>query len=158
MLRAQDIMNSDFLTVPSSMTIGELTDLFQRAHIHAAPVVDDHGDLVGIVTQEDILYGTMGGDQEAEPASRIHSRSGMLELDDLERMSEDSPGLWARPVSDIMTHPAITVQPETELREVCRVMWSVRIHHVPVTNAGTIVGLISSLDLCRAVAEGKLPT
>lgn len=156
MLRARDIMNAKFLTVPGTMTIGDLTDLFQRAHIHAAPVVDAQGTLTGFVSQEDILYGTMGGDQ-ADPPRRIRSRAGMLELDELEGTTEDSVGLWRRPVTEIMTHPPLTVQVDTEVREVCRVLWSVRIHHLPVMDGGTIVGLISSLDLCRAVAEGQIP-
>jgi len=67
MLRAHDIMNPQVITVPATMTIGDLVDLLQRLNIHAAPVLNEAGDLAGMVTQEDVLYGTMGGDGEPEP-------------------------------------------------------------------------------------------
>jgi len=35
-------------------------------------------------------------------------------------------------------------------------MWSLRLHHIPVTESGKVVGLISSLDFCRAISEGKI--
>ena len=70
MLHARDIMNSKVITVPGSMTIGDLVDLLQRLNIHAAPVLDQKGKLMGMVTQEDVLYGTMGAEGEAELAER----------------------------------------------------------------------------------------
>ena len=160
MLLAQEIMSTEFITVPAAMTIGDLVDLLQRAHIHAAPVVDASRELVGIVTQEDVLYGTMGGnasDDGAEgKAGRIRSSSGLLEIDELDTLSPDTSDLWSRPVTDIMTEPAISVGKESTVTEICELMWRLRIHHVPVLEDGAVVGLISSLDLCRAVAEGKI--
>jgi len=35
-------------------------------------------------------------------------------------------------------------------------MWSLRIHRVPILKRGTVTGLVSSMDLCRAVLEGKI--
>lgn len=160
MLQAADIMSQKFITVPVSMTIGDLVDVLQRAHVHAAPVLSAAGELVGIVTQEDILYGTMGSDATASPDSapgRIRSRSGLLEIEEFAAASPQEPELWSRPVTDIMTEPAISVGPSASVLEVCEILWSLRIHHVPVVDDGRVVGVISSLDLCRAIAEGKLP-
>ena len=156
MLLARDIMTEKFITVPIAMTIGDLADLLQRAHIHAAPVLDPEGALAGIVTQEDVLYGTMGGDDNGDPPVRIQSRSGLLELDELDTLTPDASNLWTRPVSHIMTNPAMSVEKETSVVEVCRLMWSLRIHHLPVVEDHVVVGMISSLDLCRAIAEGKI--
>ena len=156
MLQARDIMNSKVITVPISMTIGDLVDLLQRLNIHAAPVLDREGKLTGMVTHEDVLYGTMGAEGEAEPAHRIRSRAGLLELDELDTLSLNNLDLWSRPVTDIMTNPAIAVETVTPLREVCRMMWSLKIHHIPVLEADQVVGLISALDLCRAISDGKI--
>jgi CBS domain-containing protein len=156
MLQAHDIMNRQVITVPASMTIGDLVDLLQRLNIHAAPVLDEAGQLAGMVTQEDVLYGTMGGDGDPEPQGHIQSRAGLLELRDFDSLAPDSLDLWARPVSDIMTNPPIAVDAESPVREVCRIMWSLRLHHIPVTESGKVVGLISSLDFCRAISEGKI--
>ena len=116
MLEARDIMSSKFITVPIGMTIGDLVDVLQRAHIHAAPVLEATGQLVGIVTLLDILYGTMGGDRESSSApGRIRSRAGLLELDELDTLSPNTPDLWSRPVAEIMTNPAISVAAETRV-------------------------------------------
>ena len=155
-LRARDIMNSQAITVPTAMSIGDLADLFQRVHIHAAPVLDADGRLAGMVTQEDILYGTMGGEQEDDAAEAVESTGGLLEAAGLDSLAPESPEPWSRPVSDIMTEAAFWVEPSTPLTEVCRLMWSLRIHHLPVIDGEKVVGVISSLDFCRAVAEGMI--
>ncbi|MGD8377424.1 MAG: CBS domain-containing protein [Acidobacteriota bacterium] len=160
MLHATDIMSPKFITVPVSMTIGDLVDVLQRAHIHAAPVLSDAGELVGIVTQDDILYGTMGSDGSTSTGgapARIRSRSGLLEIEEFAATSPQEPDLWSRPVAEIMTEPAISVGPSASVLEVCEILWSLRIHHVPVVDEGRVIGVISALDLCRAIAEGKLP-
>ena len=157
MLQARDIMNAKVITVPGSMTIGDLVDLLQRLNIHAAPVLDESGALIGMVTQEDILYGTMGAEEDSEPPGRISSRAGMLELDGLDTLAPESVDLWSRAVADVMTRPAIAVEVETSVQEACRLMWSLRLHHLPVLDQEKVVGLISSLDLCRAISDGKIP-
>jgi len=48
------------VTVPADMKVGALCDLLQERNINGAPVVDEGGRLVGVVTQEDMIYGAMG--------------------------------------------------------------------------------------------------
>ena len=72
---ARDLMTRSPITVPADMRVGALCDLLQEKNINGAPVVDSAGRLVGVVTQEDIIYGSMGhptadgGDVAAGPAS-----------------------------------------------------------------------------------------
>src|SRR5438552_8443466 len=71
-LLARDLMTPSPITVPEEMTVGELCDLLQEKNINGAPVVDGQGRLVGVVTQEDIIYGAMGnpgGDAMEEPSA-----------------------------------------------------------------------------------------
>ena len=53
-------MHSPAVVVRQDDTVAHLCDLMQQAHVNGAPVVDDAGEVVGIVTEEDILYGSMG--------------------------------------------------------------------------------------------------
>lgn len=157
MIRVSDIMNRHVITVPATMTVGDLADLFQRMNIHAAPVLDDEGCVVGMVAHDDILYGTMGGaDDPAEAHGRLRSAGGLLEIDDLHPDAGEPADPWGRIVGEIMTESAISVPPQTRLDEACRLMWTLRLHHLPILEDGKVVGLISSLDVCRAVAEGKI--
>ena len=115
--------------VREDLPVGDLIDLFQQEHVHGAPVVDEGDELVGFVSQEDVLFGMMG----------TASGSGEEEAD-------------APRVADIMTSPAVFATEQTSLADVCRLMWQLRIHHVPIVRQGKVTGIVSTLDVSRVVA------
>ena len=187
-LTAGDLMTREPITVREDMTVGELCDLFQVRNINGAPVVDLQGRLVGVVAQDDIIYGAMGHPDEAttrrdeppagpdpaagSPARRTSRRVvAMLRERQLTSVPEAAPRpgerpFWAdvrpkgeplkMPVSAIMTSPAISAEETTPLRDLCHVMWNLRIHRVPIVRDGRVTGLVSSMDLCRAVLDGTI--
>src|SRR5258706_532855 len=141
-LRARDLMTATPITVSETTTVGELCDLLQEKNINGAPVVDRDGRLVGVVTQEDIIYGTMGHptDSASGGAPGGTGRRGskkvvaMLRKRGLETAPSPSPRpgerpFWADdrrssdpmeiPVSAIMTSPAIWAEEETGVGELC---------------------------------------
>jgi CBS domain-containing protein len=127
-LLAKDVMSTGVVKVRADLPVGDLIDLFQQEHVHGVPVVDEADELVGFVSQEDALFGMMGLPAgEGDPA--------------------DGPR-----VSDIMTSPAVYATEQTSLQDVCRLMWQLRIHHVPIVKQGRVTGMVSSLDVSRAVA------
>lgn len=130
-MNAKDLMQSHVTTIREDATIEQLCDVLQSAHVNGVPVVNEGGELVGIVSEEDVLFGAMGG----APAG---------------------PGGSGATVAEIMTSPAVCATPETDIVELCRMMWGMRIHHVPIVDGGRLLGIVSSLDLVRAVAEGTL--
>ena len=106
--------------------IEQLCDLLQVAHVHGVPVLNALEELVGIVSQEDVIFGAMG--------------------------RPDGPAC----VRDIMTSPPVCATEETDVVELCRMMWGMRIHHIPIVLDGRVTGIVSTLDLARAVAEGSI--
>ena len=66
------------------------------------------------------------------------------------------PGKTPLAVKDIMTSPAVSATEETEIRKLCRMMQQLRIHRVPIVRDGQVIGIVSSLDICNAVARGDL--
>ncbi len=179
-LRARDLMTRAPITVREETPVGELCDLLQANNINGAPVVDEQRYLLGVVTQEDIIYGAMGnpaGNQKGgDPAGRGPEQRGRRVMAMLRGRSlasvpspEPSPGempFWAdaqRPqgalemnVSAIMTSPAISADESTPIADLCRIMWNLRIHRVPILKHGKVTGLVSSMDLCRAILTGKI--
>ena len=189
-LRALDLMTRTPVTVPTDMRVGALCDLLQEKNINGAPVVDEEGRLVGVVTQEDIIYGAMGhplpedggfsaagvpapggetasGRKAGRPSKRVVAmlRGRHLQEAPPARPRQGEKPFWAEhrapdpmemPVSTIMTSPAISAEEDTLVLDLCRIMWSLRIHRVPILKRGTVTGLVSSMDLCRAVLEGKI--
>ncbi len=59
-------------------------------------------------------------------------------------------------VRDIMTSPAVSAGEETDVLALCRMMTRLRIHRVPIVSDGRVTGIISSLDVCAALARGLL--
>jgi CBS domain-containing protein len=142
-MTAKDLMQTIVVTCRESDSAGYVCDMFQREHVHGAPVVDESENLVGIVSIEDILIGSMSW---SEPGSSEAA-------DDREA---DETGLDKTVVRDIMTSPAITATEETPVADVAMMMWRFRIHHVPIVRGGKIAGMVSSLDICRALAYGQV--
>ena len=58
-MRAKDLMQDKVLTVHEDDVADDLLDVFVTEHIHGAPVLDHEGNLVGVVTQQDLLFGSM---------------------------------------------------------------------------------------------------
>ena len=130
---ARELMETRVLTVGEDDALEDVSQRLQQAHVHGAPVTSPDGDLVGFVTQGDVLIGSLGASDSST-------------LPDVPR------------VRDVMTSPAVSANAETPVAELCKIMWRLRIHHVPIVNDGKVSGIVSSLDLCRAVADGDIKT
>jgi CBS domain-containing protein len=135
-MQARDLMQKPAIVIRQDETVANLCNVLQAAHINGLPVVDDEGEIVGIVTEEDILYGSMG-DSGAAPVAPATAGDPIL-------------------VRDIMTSPAVCATEETEIVEICRLMWTMRIHRVPIVLDGRVTGIVSAMDLVRAIAEGAI--
>lgn len=138
---ARDLMQMEVLTVRESDSLDDLCDLLVQAHIHGAPVVADDGQLVGFISLEDVLYGRMT--RPSESYRRGPKRR--------EKTEEHVPK-----VREIMTSPAVSATEDTHVSDLCRIMWRLRLHHIPVVRDGKVTGIVSTLDLCRAIADGEI--
>lgn len=157
-LTAADVMISDVITIRATTTIEEVAELFQIQNINGAPVVDDDGLLIGIVTEDDLVVGGMGlSDEElsgleddqdvAEPAAVSGSETVSVKEDEV--ISD------VRQVGEIMTPRPIAVAEDTPVEELCNLMWNLKIHRIPIVSHGRVRGIVSTIDICRLVAEGR---
>jgi len=132
-MRAKDLMESDVLALSEDDLVDQAVDRLVDQHLHGAPVVNADGVVVGIVSPWDLYFATMTKTEDAD--------------------SENSPAPLR--VRDIMTAPPVSATEETELVDVCEMMYRLRIHRIPILRRGRLAGMISSLDVCRAVATGQ---
>jgi CBS domain-containing protein len=118
-----------------------ILNLFILENINGVPVVDRRGRFVGIVTQQDLLFGRMSKRVDAWLPDR-----------------EKGAG-WRRtrkPVDtarDIMTSPAVCAAEDTDVHECARMMWKLHIHRLPIVRDGMVTGVVSSMDLCRMISQ-----
>jgi predicted transcriptional regulator len=148
----KDVMNPDVMTVADELTTGELARYLTEREISGAPVVDSQGHLVGVVSMTDI------GRHMAEPFEFESSRGSEFYRDSSEDMTLEDLGQRyieqsVATVRDVMT-PVVHQVPETAtVAEAARVMVREHIHRLIVTQGRQPVGIITSMDLLRVVAE-----
>ena len=136
-MRAVELMRENVVLIRDADPIEEVLDVLVGEHIHGAPVVNDQGDLVGVISQLDIYFGKM-------------TRNGKLEAKSREESVEPLT------VRDVMTAPAVSAVEDTDIVDLCRLMFMLRIHRVPIVREDKVLGIISSLDICNALATGRL--
>ena len=149
-MRATDFMTTDVATVTPETLIEDLCDLFRERRITGAPVVDQGGRLVGIVSKDDVLFrgrGVVTGERQTPDIRSLFS-SGFVGF--------DQGGNGAATVGEIMTRDVLSALEESTVDDLCRLMWEHRIHRVPIVRGSLLVGIVSALDVCRAVMSGTL--
>jgi CBS domain-containing protein len=129
-----ELMQRNVRTVGADATIAEVVVSLADAHISGLPVVDDGGRVVGVISASDVLTA------EAETNDSA-ARQELLE---------------GTAVREIMTRRPYTVTPETDVREAARQMLYDDVHRLFVTEDGRIVGVVSTTDIVRAVAHGRI--
>jgi CBS domain-containing protein len=134
---AKELMRRDVFTMRDDQSVTELVDLLVREHIHGCPVVDDTGELVGIVTQQDVFISAVTRDRSGVRAGREEGSGGSDELK----------------VRDLMTSPAVSAAEDTDIIGLCRMMHRLRIHRIPIVKEGKVTGIISSLDIVGELAD-----
>jgi len=150
---ARDIMTREVVKIPVGMTVEDLIDTLREKKITGAPVVDSEGSLVGIVSREDIIHSQLYAERRETSASGLMDifKSGYTAVAP-QTGRPDTPGL----VAEIMTRHVITVGEDASLEEICAILMQKKIHRLPVTSSGRLVGIISTLDIVKAVSDGAL--
>ena len=144
-MRAADVMTERVLRVrPETSVLDTATTLSERG-ISALPVVDAEDRLVGIVTEGDLMRRPEIGTDAPQRAGETDSL--------LERLSRAVAyvKVHGATAADVMTRNLVTVTSDTPLSEIAEVMASRNIKRVPVVEEGNLIGIVSRLDLVRAL-------
>ena len=154
-MKAGELMTRSVATLRSEATLVEAVRLMLDRQISGLPVVDDKGELVGMLTEGDLL-------RRAETGTERRRGRWLELLLGPGRMADEYVHSHGRRVAEIMTREVVTVEEETPLDTVVQLMERHRIKRVPVLRDGKLVGILSRADLLRALAglleggEGKV--
>jgi CBS domain-containing protein len=152
-LTARDVLNPEVLTVRDDMTVQELATFLTENGIQGAPVVDDQGRLVGEITATELARGVLEsgrltpGEIPQEPVSGWEDTIG---TEDAERFHVESEGPLAR---DIMTPALASVDEDTPVPELAKLLRAGQLHRLLVTRNGQIVGIVTPSDLLKLLLE-----
>lgn len=157
-LLARDAMQSPVHTVTSTMSLAELERTFLRLRVTGLPVVDA-GRLTGIVSRSDVVRQVSAAHTRAEELSDYyHDLGGFGESEPIsvEEVAEQAGEQLERlKVRDFMVRAVVTAPSDCPMREIAKLLVHRRIHRVVIVEDGQPVGIISTIDIVRLVAEGR---
>lgn len=130
--KVSEVMTSSVTCVDSELEVDELSRIFQTRGLREAPVVEDQGVLLGMVSLSDLMRG------RAVEAEDTH-------------FPPDCVGLL---VEDIMSGEKVTLQETSSLAEAAELLAARKLHRVAVVSeSDVVVGILSLVDLARWLAR-----
>ena len=156
-MTAAKVMIKNVVTLRSNATVKEAAHLLSSRHISGAPVLDDSTHkLVGVISLSDLATHASHSHErigEAASSRKSYYVDANVEEDEIRQGFSVEDYSDSTAVRDVMNPTVISVQEETPLTEVIKILLSAEIHRVIVTRAEKLVGIISMTDLVRAFGE-----
>jgi CBS domain-containing protein len=149
---ARDIMNPNVVTITDTMDLREAARIFVEEGISGAPVVDELGTLVGVISQSDLVEYDLATERELTVEAPFYRRPYDDALSpqrgfQVKEVPTDT-------VKDVMTPFLMTVTEDVPIQEVASRMTQCGIHRlIVVDDEQQIRGIVTSMDVLRWVAE-----
>ena len=150
MITVRDIMTDELITLAQDMDIAGAAKILLDNRINGAPVVNDSGQLVGILCQSDLIT-----QQKKLPIPTLFTfLDGLIRLTSMKQLEKQVGKIAALRVSEAMTPKPVTVTPDTRLDTVAALMVDNNFHTLPVVDGPKLIGVIGKEDVLRTL----LPT
>jgi CBS domain-containing protein len=133
-LRVRDLMSRDVTTLQRNDKLGAAEDVMRLGRIRHLPVLDQDGNLAGLVSQRDLFHN--GVIRALGYGVHAHEKAlGMLSI------------------KEAMTTELITTTPDTPIRQAAELMIGRKIGCLPVLEEGKLVGILTESDFVAFVAR-----
>lgn len=144
-MKAKDIMHKRVVTVSPNMTLREVAQILSENNITGAPVASGTGGVIGVISQTDIVRNDRRSAPASvpyyhmEPEEGLRARGFHMEIPDYTR------------VEQVMTPWAVSYEEDTPIKVLARQMLKKHIHRVVITREGRLCGIVTSMDMLRAL-------
>jgi CBS domain-containing protein len=145
-MRAADVMVTKVVTVGPDASVQEVAQTLLSARISGMPVIGSKGELVGIVSEGDLLRRVETGTGRRRPW-------WLALFTGREVLAEEFVKEHGRKVRDVMTRNVITVASDTPLAAIASLLEKNAIKRVPVVEDGKVIGIVSRANLLQALAS-----
>jgi CBS domain-containing protein len=133
-VRISEIMSSPVVTTRSGALLKDVARLLVERDVSAIPVLDAAGELVGMVSEADVLRIELHEDP------RRHVRPDVGHV-----------GSVPERVEEVMNGDVVAVAPDADVAEVAALMLDLRIRSIPVVSGSRIDGIVSRRDVLRVL-------
>ena len=138
-LTVADLMTRDVVCVDQTDNLATVRELMADEHVRHLPVVDGQRDLVGVISERDLLQACRFFDEQTTAAQQRHWLESMK-------------------AGDIMTEQVATARADQDVREAAQALFELKISCLPVTDGegvGRLAGILTESDFVRLFAEGE---
>jgi CBS domain-containing protein len=157
-MKVEEVMTKKVVTLKLSQTISEAVEELAEHGISGAPVVDDSGNMVGMITEKDILNALKTKSKTVEmvyPSLSVLSVA-FVEKDSIKETMEAFTEIANMKVADIMIADILFAEKGTDLASVVEVMSKKGINRLPIMDSGKLVGIVSRADIIKGLAKSKM--
>ena len=149
MISAKDIMTKEVISVSPDLVVEKLAEIFWENRISGAPVVDDDGTVIAIVTENDLI----DQNKKVHIPTMIAILDSVIMLEKADKIEKEIRKMTGTAVKDICSGTLITVEPETPWDEVATIMAEKQVHTLPVLADGKLVGVVGKSDIIKTMAK-----
>jgi CBS-domain-containing membrane protein len=149
MLTAKDIMTRIVVTVKPETSIEELASLLVKHQISGVPVVDEKGELYGIVTENDLI----SQNKRLHIPTVVSFLDAAIYLESSKKFEAEVKRITATKAGDICSRKVLTITEDTTLVDIATIMDEKKTHLLPVVKDGKMVGIVGKRDVVKAVAR-----
>lgn len=134
-LRVRDLMTKGVFAVNVNDILATINDLMDERNIRHAPVVGPGGELMGLISQRDLLRYSLKDRPGVSPAVGKTVQETVT-------------------AGEIMTRAVLTAEPDMDIRDAARLMLDNKFGCLPVIEGSRLVGIITEADFVRFLAAG----
>lgn len=145
-MKAADVMVTNVVTVGPEVSVQDVARTLLSARISGVPVVGQKGELLGIVSEGDLMHRAEAGAGRTRPW-------WLAIFTGKEALAAEFVKEHSRRVTDVMTRDVITATPDTPLSAIAHLLEKNAIKRVPIMQGDKIVGIVSRANLLQALAS-----
>lgn len=149
MISAKDIMTEEVITVSPELAVEKLAEIFWENRISGAPVVDDDGTVIAIVTENDLI----DQNKKVHIPTMISILDSVIMLEKAGKIEKEIRKMTGTTVKDICSDTLTSVEAETPLDEVATIMAEKQVHTLPVLDEGKLIGVVGKSDIIKTMAK-----
>jgi CBS domain-containing protein len=139
-MKITELMTDDVVTIAPETPLKQVAAILSTNHISGAPVCNRNGEVLGVISEADILRKEEGVSADVGGPFRWLLR----------RLDGETAKVAARTAAEAMTSPPVTIRATASAAVAARLMIERRVNRLPVMSNGDLVGIVTRADLVRA--------
>lgn len=147
MITAQQIMSVKLIILTPETDFASAAKILLENHINGAPVVDEQGNLKGILCQSDLV-----AQQKKMPVPTLLTLlDSFVSLGSTKQMEKEARKIAALTVAEAMTPDPVTIGPDTTIDTIAALMVDSGFHTLPVVDGTKLVGIVGKADVLKTL-------